>query len=84
MVEHAGCLIANDPGRFETIHLRHLTIHEHQAIVCLAQHIDRLPPMHGHIDPVSQLGQHVDGNPLIDEIVLDQQQPACAKIGCID
>ena len=57
----------------QTIHDRHLDIHEHRIISLQAEHIDGNGSVVGSIDFQTRILQQITCNFLIDFIILDQQ-----------
>src|SRR5215510_14598112 len=67
-------LTANESGRFKTVHLRHVTVHENQIIACLLERLDRFATIANSFDVVPKLGQRLNYYLLIGPIVFHQQQ----------
>ena len=76
-------LFANDGGALETVHLRHLDVHEHTAEPDkrrVLQNRERLPPVVRHHDRVPALLEQTPGHQLVDAVVLDEKNaPGVAR-----
>ena len=66
-------LMPNGCGGRETIHFRHLHIHEHQVKGTLAQFFEHFLAGLGHHYLMTVLFQQPDGKFLIDHVVLSQK-----------
>ena len=68
--------LANDGGALETVHLRHLDVHEHTAEPDkrrFIQNRERLPPVVRHHHRVPALLEQTPGHQLVDAVVLDEK-----------
>ena len=71
-----------DGGRgLEAVHLGHLHVHQHEVEVLRLQRGDRLSAVVGDDDRMSVLLQQADGQLLIDQAVLGQQNAAAGEAG---
>ena len=52
---------------------RHLTVHEDKIIILLGQAFDSLSTVIGNIGAIPQLFKHPFGHPLIDGMILNQE-----------
>jgi hypothetical protein len=64
----------DQPSRFESVELRHLTIHKHQWILMPTDGRERFHAVAGHIHAVPELLQHLQRDLLIHRIVVDDKQ----------
>ena len=71
--DHCRCCIS--------VHLRHLTIHEHRCILSAAGHLDRGAPVVSDVDRVPKLLQHTSYRELVDLVVLGDEHPARGGTG---
>jgi hypothetical protein len=79
-VTAGGPLTSNLGGRFVTVHLWHLTVHEDTIVGQHSQHVDGLPAIGSHIDADAHFLQNPDGHFLVDDIVLGNQHPQMTAI----
>jgi len=63
-------------GGLETIHDRHVTIHQNQPIVGIRSHFDGLSAISCHIRRQTELTEDQTGDGLVDPIVLHDQNTA--------
>ena len=63
----------NGPGGGQTVHNRHLNIHEHHIDFVSGQILQRGPAILGRDHRMPPAGQHVRGEHPVDPVVLDQQ-----------
>ena len=70
-----GFFLPDRPGRFQTVHLGHLHVHEDQVVGLSGQLGQRLGPTAGNFDLVTLTLQQVDAHLLVEEVVFDQQDP---------
>ena len=66
---------ADGGGRLEAVHLRHLHVHQHGIERPAVQGRQRLAAVAGDHDLMALLLQQADGQPLVDGVVLGQQEP---------
>ena len=66
----------NGPCRFETVHFRHLAIHEHQIVRLIAERLHRLTAVPHNVEFIAKALQDLRGHLLVDGIVLSQQNPS--------
>ena len=64
---------ANHACRFQTIHLRHLYVHQDQIVWLALQRFDDLLPVGGNVGLVAQATQDLQGYLLVDDIVFCEQ-----------
>ena len=77
-----ACLrCADGGGGLEAVHLGHLHVHQHQVERLLLQGGQRLLAVVGHDHRVAVLLQQADGQPLVDGVVLRQQDVGAAAVG---
>ena len=61
------------PGRFQTVQVRHLHVHQHHIEVLLTDHFECLKAVLSDFDAVAALTQNVNGHLLVRRIVFRQQ-----------
>ena len=66
---------ADRGGRLETVHFRHLNVHQDGVERLPVERSKRLAAVLDHDDLIAPLLQQADGQPLIDRVVLGQQEP---------
>ncbi|MNC44661.1 hypothetical protein D3C75_935780 [compost metagenome] len=64
----------NTPGRLETIHLRHLYVHQHRVVLRCSQHRQRLAAVAGNFHQGTGSLEKLPGNLLVDFVVLRDEQ----------
>jgi hypothetical protein len=67
--------IPNGSGGLKAIHVGHLDVHEHEIDLLPLQNRNGLAPIAGHQDRVATLLQHAQGESLVHDVVLGQQDP---------
>jgi len=75
----------NLPGCFDTVHLRHMHIHQHQIGWILTETLDGLSAGHRRHDVGSGLSQYLVDQQTIEIVVLRQQhlqRAAEVELGC--
>ena len=63
------------------VHLRHLVVHQHEAVVDAAAGLDRLDAVDGDVDLAAQHFEHAHRGHLVRVIVFGQQHARPAKAG---
>ena len=63
---------ANGDGGFQSVHLWHLHVHQHQVKTLRGESLDRVAAVFYHYYVVPAFGQHADGHALIHRIVFCQ------------
>ena len=79
-----GCIGADQARGRDTVHHRHLHVHQHQVVRCLRllrarHHVHRLLAVGGQIDQEVFRLQHFGGDLLVDLVVLHQQDARAAQ-----
>ena len=69
------------PGRLETVHHRHLHVHEHEVVGDLLQGLDGLAAVGHGVGAEAQLLQDAQGHLLVGGVVFDQQDAHLAAPG---
>jgi hypothetical protein len=69
---------ADAAGGLQTVHLRHLHVHEHQVVRAAGQHLQGLRAAPRHVRAVAEPREHVPRDLLVHRVVLDDEdgQPA--------
>ena len=78
-ITHRRTLSANCTCGLQAIHVWHLHIHQHQAVIFLLQGFQGFKSVCGKIDAQTELLQQGGGDLLIDQIVFRQQQSRRAE-----
>ena len=66
---------ADNAGGGQSVHARHLHVHEDQIVVAALDQGDRLAAIVGHVGAMAQLGQQPHRHLLVDGVVLGHQNP---------
>ncbi len=64
----------------DTIHLRHLVVHEDDRVGNPTAGLDRLDPVDDHVHPIAEHLQHPDGCNLVGAIVFGNQDAGAAHV----
>ncbi len=72
------------PCGLEAVHLGHLAVHQHEVVGDAPEGSERLVPVPGDVGPAAQLLEDLDGDELVDGIVLHDEypRPAHGRSGC--
>jgi hypothetical protein len=81
MASAAALLGPDRVHRGKAVHLRHLHVHQHQIEGFTPPRLQRLPAVVRDVDLEAALAQDVQGDALVDRIVLGQQDARARRIG---
>ncbi len=79
-VAAAGRQLADARRRFESVHLGHLAVHEHEVVGGAADRFDCLPPVDGQLRAVAEPLEHPHDDLLIDFVVFGDEDARSAGL----